>query len=62
MAKGHVIYDDDGEIFEEDATVGRGVPRDPAGQQEWVPLVPEPPTEALCDVVKKALEEFQKTE
>ncbi|KAH9597540.1 hypothetical protein LSM04_002054 [Trypanosoma melophagium] len=61
MPKGHVVFDDEGEIFEDDPTVGRGVPKDPAGQLEWQPLTPIPLTAELKAVVTAVLDELPKT-
>ncbi|RHW68908.1 hypothetical protein DPX39_100021000 [Trypanosoma brucei equiperdum] len=61
MPTGHVIYDDDGEVFEEDVTVGRGVPPDVIGRMEWLPLVAEPPTEEMKALLRKVLAELAET-
>ncbi|KPI87635.1 hypothetical protein ABL78_3292 [Leptomonas seymouri] len=52
----HVVLEDDGEYFEEDPTVGRNVPRDPAGELFWTPMQPVEASEAFMKVVKESLE------
>lgn len=51
----HVVLEDDGEYFEEDPTVGRNVPRDPAGDLVWAPMQPVEASEAFMKVIRESL-------
>ncbi|KAK7198015.1 hypothetical protein NESM_000756800 [Novymonas esmeraldas] len=51
----HVVLEDDGEYFDEDPTVGRGVPKDAAGELTWAPMQPVPATAQFMDVIKESL-------
>jgi hypothetical protein len=52
----HVVLEDEGEYFEEDPTVGRNVPRDPAGQLSWTPMQPVEASDAFMHVIRESLE------
>ncbi|CCW63351.1 unnamed protein product [Phytomonas sp. EM1] len=56
-ADNHVILDEGGEFFDEDPTVGRGVPSDPAGYIAWKPLQPAPLTPTILNAVKSSVSE-----
>ncbi|KAL7698081.1 hypothetical protein N2W54_006161 [Lotmaria passim] len=50
----HVVLEDEGEYFEEDPTVGRNVPRDPAGDLNWAPMQPVEASDAFMQVIRES--------
>lgn len=63
MSSGHsaedavkqAIWEDDGEYFDEDPTVGRGVPQDPAGAKDWPPFKPKPVSAGFTAAIQASL-------
>ncbi|CAG9568813.1 hypothetical_protein [Leishmania major strain Friedlin] len=51
----HVVLDDDGEYFDEDPTVGRGVPKDAAGELAWKPMQPVAASDGFMAAIKQSL-------
>lgn len=55
MSSGHVVLDEEGEYFDEDPTVGRGVPSDPAGELPWKPMQPVPASAAFLEMIQQSI-------
>ncbi|KAG5487230.1 hypothetical protein LSCM4_07718 [Leishmania orientalis] len=51
----HVVLEDDGEYFDEDPTVGRGVPKDAAGEVAWKPMQPVAASDGFMAAIKQSL-------
>ncbi|KAG5486679.1 hypothetical protein LSCM1_07932 [Leishmania martiniquensis] len=51
----HVVLEDDGEYFDEDPTVGRGVPKDSAGEVVWKPMQPVAASDGFLAAIKQSL-------
>lgn len=51
----HVVLEDDGEYFDEDPTVGRGVPKDAAGELVWKPMQPVAASVGFMEAIKQSL-------
>ncbi|CAJ1005699.1 hypothetical protein Q4I28_001018 [Leishmania naiffi] len=51
----HVVLEDDGEYFDDDPTVGRGVPKDAAGELVWRPMQPVAASDGFMAVIKQTL-------
>ncbi|TPP54885.1 FHA domain family protein [Leishmania donovani] len=51
----HVVLEDDGEYFDEDPTVGRGVPKDTAGEMAWKPMQPVAASDGFMAAIKQSL-------
>lgn len=55
MDNSHPILTDIGEYFDNDPTVGRGVPRDPDGTIVWQPIECARCTEAFLSEIRQSL-------
>lgn len=52
------VLGEDGEYFEEDPTVGRGVPRDTDGELTWHPMLPVAPSPEFLEVIQRSLDDI----